>query len=633
MTKLTVKSSKVTATPSLYAWSQAYNAGTVFIALSLTKPESEEGTQDTLKTLGKDILDLFETEYFTLEEKNLESIKGALEKSIQEVPADVTVSIALCALVDDILYVFSKGGGTILLLRDDKIGTALSTDFSDQTLMDASGFAVSGDTIAVETHQFHQSIPNEQLQSILSGKSPDDAAEVLVPLVQQSQNGASSVVIVACEEALDAFVGADTSSESAIEEEELSPKEAALETPPLSLLDDDQEEVKEPSDQGNEIPNLNNATLDELQPDNDDDDGEHNSKTNTMLSLGNLLASISQSSQIGRLVPKRLPRSKRAVLLGIVILLIIFVFAIFSNLKNKENQKREELFNSVYPQAQKKYDEGVTLESLNKNLARDDFATAQSILLGNKDKFPKDSKEEKQIQDLLSKVNTQLESASSAYKISTSETGSGKDPLLDAALSKKDATGFSSDDTSIYYVNNSGIYSLNKKSSSEKQIIKKDWTTARAIAAYLGNIYLLDPASSQIYKFVASGDGFVKQDYLASKNDLTKATSIAIDGSIWVLTQNGEVLKFTKGNQDSYSLSGLDKNFSNPTRIWTSADSDNYYVLDNGNQRIVEISKEKGYVSQFQSELLKNAKEFDVDEKAKKIYFLSGGKIYSFPIQ
>ncbi len=152
------------------------------------------------------------------------------------------------------------------------------------------------------------------------------------------------------------------------------------------------------------------------------------------------------------------------------------------------------------------------------------------------------------------------------------------------------------------------------------------------MSAYLGNIYILDPHSSQIYKYVSSDSGFIRQNYFSQTVDVSKGVSLTIDGSIWVLQKDGEVFKFTKGNSDSYSLQGLDKPFLDPTRITTSPDFDNYYVLDNGNQRIVAVNKQKGYVGQYQNKLLKTAKEFEISEKDKKAYFLSGDKIYSFDL-
>ena len=92
----------------------------------------------------------------------------------------------------------------------------------------------------------------------------------------------------------------------------------------------------------------------------------------------------------------------------VLVLILTVIFAISA----QNNAKRQAAFNQVYPQAQKKYDEGQSLVDLNKNLARDSFIASKKILEENKSKFPKNSKEEKQILDLLTKVNKEIESNS-----------------------------------------------------------------------------------------------------------------------------------------------------------------------------------------------------------------------------
>ncbi len=48
---------------------------------------------------------------------------------------------------------------------------------------------------------------------------------------------------------------------------------------------------------------------------------------------------------------------------------------------------------------------------------------------------------------------------------------------------------------------------------------------------------------------------------------------MAIDGSIWVLENDGTILKFTRGKADNFNISGLDKAFSSPAKIFTNVDT------------------------------------------------------------
>ena len=55
--------------------------------------------------------------------------------------------------------------------------------------------------------------------------------------------------------------------------------------------------------------------------------------------------------------------------------------------------------------------------------------------------------------------------------------------------------------------------------------------------------------------------------------------------------------------------------------------------MDNGNKRIVVLSKTGIYIAQYQAEQLKDATDFDIQEANKKIYVLSNSKIYEVDLQ
>jgi|GEM_PF-703488 len=620
MSKIDTLFQKISATPTLFAWSQAYNAGGLFTVISLSKSSEEQGSTETLSTVGKDILDRLEKEYFTLEEKTLESIKPVIETSLEIAPQDITITIAVCSLVDDVLYVYARGGAQIQMIRNGKMGTLLSSDYGDSMLLSGSGVLQTEDLIVLKTWQFSQIIPDEQLKTVYLEQPFETASDNITPLVLGEQKGDACAIIIQCREkaSTEIPVAQQLASEQLeqVQSEELQPTQTPSES--IEMVSDGElinpVVFEEEPQQENVNEALSQEKTEEIKP--------------TILeAMTSLFSGLKLPIGAGRTI--RFNRSKRTALLIFILLLIILSFGIYASLKRENDKKIQSQFEAVFPDAQKNYDEGVALESLNKNLARDDFAKAQKILDDNKDKFPKDSTQEKQILDLLSKVNTELNQASAAFSVNPVETGSGKSILLDTSLSKN-ASYVTQDDKTVYYANSLGITSLDKQTKKEKLIIKKDWGTLSGLSVYIGNVYLVDSSASQIFKYVATDGDFVKQNYLAQSSDVSSAISIAIDGSLWTLLKNGTVLKFTKGKPDSYNTSGLDKPFSNPTRIYTNADSDNYYVLDNQNQRIVTMNKDKGYVNQYVSPLLKPAKEFDVFEKDKIIYFLSSGKIYSF---
>ncbi|PJA49210.1 hypothetical protein CO169_02625, partial [Candidatus Shapirobacteria bacterium CG_4_9_14_3_um_filter_39_13] len=154
------------------------------------------------------------------------------------------------------------------------------------------------------------------------------------------------------------------------------------------------------------------------------------------------------------------------------------------------------------------------------------------------------------------------------------------------------------------------------------------WGEIVDIEGFTGSLYLLD-SQGEIWKYPAIEGGFgEKQKWLQQKADFSSAVSLAIDGSLWVLTQDGQILKFLQGQKDSFALSGLNKPFFEPRALFTDFDSQNLYVLDKGNARIVVLSKNGEYQAEYHWSELNQAQDLVVIEAEKKIFCLLGNKIY-----
>src|SRR6185369_6066646 len=113
-----------------------------------------------------------------------------------------------------------------------------------------------------------------------------------------------------------------------------------------------------------------------------------------------------------RHINMRLNHRKRFFLSITVIILVILVASIVLTKQKQESSKTSALFQSVYTPAYKDYDDGLSLKDLNDTLSHEDFLKAEKLLKDNKEKFPKDSKESKQITELLAKVEAELGPAS-----------------------------------------------------------------------------------------------------------------------------------------------------------------------------------------------------------------------------
>ncbi|MFH1186620.1 MAG: hypothetical protein V1697_00410 [Candidatus Levyibacteriota bacterium] len=593
----------IVATPTLNSWAQAYNAGKLFAVLSLEKKHHEkvhgehehhepvknfepEDEHLSLSGIGKEILTTLEQEYFSLETKSLESIKGVVQIATKKIPDDIHYSFVAATVVDNILYLYAIGGGKIDIKRDNDFGTLLES-MQEEHIKSASGYLKDKDLIIIQTKQFTEVINSEKLNSLLDHQAPSDISEAIAPMLHEGEEGAAASVVIQ-------YSKEEDTEDQSVEAEEIDKKEVTLEA------------------------------SEEKQETEDHSPFEEKPKKNYLGFVTPFFDRVKGSGKI------KFSRSKGGLIAIAIVLITVFIIGIFLNIQRQNNVKVEALFNEVYPQAQKKYDEGQSLSDLNQNLARESFQEAKEILSDAKDKFPKDSKQEGQIEELTKKVEDALSSVSGINSISAKEVENDASSLLSFELDNS-GIAFTTDGKSNFYLTDKSVY------KEDKEIIENDddWNNPIGLGVYFGNIYVLDKTEGGILKFVAAGSGYSKTNYFASgvSPELSNAKAMAIDGSIWILLSDGNVLKYTRGKADNFNISGLDKPFSNATKLFTNIDFDNIYILDNGNSRIVVLGKDGNYKEQYQTGILKDAKDFEVNESDKKILVLSSDKIFQIDLK
>lgn len=163
------------------------------------------------------------------------------------------------------------------------------------------------------------------------------------------------------------------------------------------------------------------------------------------------------------------------------------------------------------------------------------------------------------------------------------------------------------------------------------------WGDIRAVASFLGNIYLLDSAKNQVWKYVPTASGYSPQaaPYLPanSSTGVSRAVDLAVDGDVWALNTDGSVLRFRGGQRVSFQLSGLDTPLKNPVSIYTRPEVDALYIADPGNQRVVEFDKNGRFVRTFKphaqsGDAFNALKTLLVNDAERKFYFIGGNTVY-----
>lgn len=620
---------KIVATPTDTSWSQVYNAGSLFAAVSLTTTDEEP--DNDLPSLGKQLFGNLQANIFTLTDKSFASVKQAVETALRETEATITPSLAIVYVKDTVLYAFAQEEGRITLKRGETIGTILHAEAPETSLLSASGYLETDDTIVLETREFVHTVTAKTLMSALEYDLPNDIAETISPQVHGGDEGGASALILLFKGAAPALLEDDATDE--------------LPHPVGPVKDDEKITTSEETEQADEA-SENKSAMDETQ----EDEIPHkpsfvvhqatSGETANEPEPTNAFPTEHPKRSLRTVLPQfHLPFSleqgrKKLILVIALLLIVLLVASLVLTRQTKEQTEALALFNQVYPQAQKDYDEGQGLLSLNKELAYEDFRNSQQELAKLDGKFKPDSAQGKQIAKLKSQLDQQLAGApASGSQTTTKQVSVDQAPLLKLLLDHKDAVAVTGDSDNLYYLTTKAVQAVDKKGAEETKV-KNDntWTDPVGLGVFSGNFYVLD-TSKGLLKFVPTSGGYSATTYFKGESpDLSNAVSMAIDSSIYILSSDGTITKYTRGSKDSFTLSGLDKKLSHASALFTSPELTSLYVLDNGNSRLLKLSTSGAVQKTYSSSILAAAKAFSVSTDGSTAYILSDGKIYQLSL-
>ncbi len=191
-------------------------------------------------------------------------------------------------------------------------------------------------------------------------------------------------------------------------------------------------------------------------------------------------------------------------------------------------------------------------------------------------------------------------------------------------------------DMIMFTTGDSSIAEYNKESSilSTKDIgFANDDVLLSDIFVYNRKLYSLDPKNNQIYRHSQTQTGYDKGTAWIKDGgdiDITDGVSLSIDGDVFVLKKNGEIIKITGGQKEEFNITGLDPALTNPTQIWTYNGLQYIYILESTNKRVVVLDKEGKMVNQYTTDSWQNPTSMIVEEENKTIYILDSNKIYKF---
>lgn len=374
-----------------------------------------------------------------------------------------------------------------------------------------------------------------------------------------------------------------------------------------------------------------------------------------------------------KLLPKLLPRTRRAIVVTLVTLIVITGTAFTFYRMHQHNLAIQAEIKSDLAIAEAQYQNAQNVKDSDPNQAQQSLNDAHTTVTSVLSRDPKnkdalalsqqiDSNQDQilkiyQITDWplflsLDLVKSGFTAKSMTYSLSNALL---LDPdhktLVEIDLKKKNNTILAGSnqlgqaefaslngDTAFSYSPDKGIVAVNTDDQKVTVVAKPDseWGKIDSIVGFAGNVYALDSGKNQIWKYVPTKSSYSdKETYLASGvvANFTGAKQMKIDYSVWVLKLGPDILRFTGGSQDSFAVGGLDKNLQELKTLFVDEDSDDVFLLDSENSRVVVVDKNGQYKSQYVGDKFKTADDLVVDPDQKKMFLLEGNKLYSLDLK
>jgi hypothetical protein len=175
------------------------------------------------------------------------------------------------------------------------------------------------------------------------------------------------------------------------------------------------------------------------------------------------------------------------------------------------------------------------------------------------------------------------------------------------------------------------LFSLTPGGEAAPMVLRdaRAWGSLDGAAAFGGNLYILDVASNQVWRYTPTDSGFdSERSGLLGEADLSGAAALAVDNDVYLLTEKGGIRRFVRGVEEPFALAGIDRGLLSPTSL-TANGQGGLLVVDRGNKRLVSLSAGGEFQAQFVSRTFTDLRAAAVDAGAGLLYVLVGDSLYA----
>ncbi len=162
-----------------------------------------------------------------------------------------------------------------------------------------------------------------------------------------------------------------------------------------------------------------------------------------------------------------------------------------------------------------------------------------------------------------------------------------------------------------------------------------NWASVSDIAAYDGNLYVLDPKANQVHRYIPASAGFDSEpaDILGGASSLASATGLAINADVFVLGDDGKVRRFRNGGETPFTLGGIDRSLVSPRSLAVLPSLDEVMIADTGNKRVVVADRDGLFRRQLVSNAFTDLRAIALDPAGGQLYAVAGDAVLSVDLR
>ncbi len=199
-----------------------------------------------------------------------------------------------------------------------------------------------------------------------------------------------------------------------------------------------------------------------------------------------------------------------------------------------------------------------------------------------------------------------------------------------------DAAYFEEDESILFLTKSNRVIEFKDEQFSFVDTDDGSWHSAVDLEVYNNRIYLLDPMQGQVWRYYQQRSGYSGADgYVVDEAvDITDGASFAIDGSVFVLKDDGELLRLLSGENSAFQIKNAPTtDLSDATKIYTELEMFQVFVLDPVGSRVFMFNKDSRtgnlvYSSQYILDTEETLHDIYADKEANRLYVVGETKVF-----